>query len=419
MAQSDDEKQPGSKKPPENLSLRKSRQVDQKQFQSMTDLAAKEQAATFEIIEEEAVLASKRVKPDLPNPHEKALEHYLQPPPDQFRRNRQEEGALPRDLLARDLERACLTLLQSLGENVNLTHHGSEDEKRLALLRAVRAIVSDPTVTGPIATLAALTAGYYHNSQTSLEPTLEDSETFAYFAADRFSLLEGKRLEGALLPDKQGFLEAGEEIVAGFAPSQNFLLAFLFSCLPCATADLKTRIKPLENGYLVTFPGAAPLKVSPLSQGERCYGACDLRGFDYLAILEKAYGQHLTEKLTEPLKPVIAADGAKAAADTAHCHLALNLLTGRAPLVMAKPMNEKAAALWRKEIEDRLRQSRQTNSTMYCRRLSETGAPLDCALKFEMGQLTQYYFDRLCRLRSDILPLSALFDGAQVFYQAG
>ena len=44
MAQSDDEKQPGSKKPPENLSLRKSRQVDQKQFQSMTDLAAKEQA---------------------------------------------------------------------------------------------------------------------------------------------------------------------------------------------------------------------------------------------------------------------------------------------------------------------------------------------------------------------------------------
>ena len=419
MAQTDDEKQPGSKKLPENLSLRKNRKVDGKQFQSMSDLAAKEQAATFEIIEDEAVLASKRVKPESPNPHEKALQHYLQPLPEQYRKNRPAEGALPRDLLARDLERACLTLLEALGENVNLTHHGSEDERRLALLGAVRAIVSDPTVTGPIATIAALTAGYYHNSQTSVEPTLEDSESFAYFAADRFSLLEGKRLEGVLLPDQQGFLEASEEdIVAGFGTSQNFLLSFIFSCLPCATADLKSRIKVTDDGYLVTFPGKAPLRVAPLSQGERCYGASDLRGYDYLAILEKAYGQYLMADQAPP-KPILAADGARAASDTARCHLALNLLTGRAPLVMAKPINERAATLWRKEVEDRLRQLRQTNSPLYCRRLSETGIPVDCVIKFEMGQLNQYYFDRLFRLRSESLSLSSLFDGAQVFYQAG
>lgn len=384
MTSGEDNKGQGKPPLPRNLAGQANKKNDEKQFQSMTDLKGS-QGETFEILQGEEVLASKRVKPLPKDPLPQALLETAA------------ERQAARASLAEDLESACLMLVEALGENVNLDVEAGEEERRAALLRAVREVLTDKNVTNECACVAALVAGYYRDNQS-------DKEQFGYFAADRVYFAEKKRKAGSLLPpanaahDEETLLA---NLVSGFAVSENFLFALYGKIKTQGYGWLNETIKEEYDSlgrlfYRVTFAGGETALIEALSQGEKAYGAGDLRGYFYPAVLEKAYGQILLAgKDQAPL-----ADGAWKAHYPAKAHSGLAMLSGVTPYLV--PVSVSATAEGREAVLE------------YLRRVRAADESLQGVLKMqepESGQYDHYRADGLKHVRIS-------FSGAKIIMAA-
>lgn len=386
MTDGEDNKGQGKPPLPRNLAGQANKKNDEKQFQSMTDLRGS-QGETFEILQGEEVLASKRVKPLPKDP-------YTSP---QALLETAAERHAARAGLAEDLESACLMLVEALGENVNLDVEAGEEERRAALLRAVREVMTDKNVTNECACVAALVAGYYRDNQS-------DKEQFGYFAADRVYFAEKKRKAGSLLPPANAAYDEETlwaNLVSGFAVSENFLFALYGKIKSQGYGWLKDTIKEEYDGlgrlfYRVTFAGGETALIEALSQGEKAYGAGDLRGYFYPAVLEKAYGQILLAG--KDLVPL--ADGAWKAHYPAKAHSGLAMLSGVTPYMV--PVSVSATAEGREAVLE------------YLRRVRAAGESLQGVLKMqepESGQYELFSADGLKHVRIS-------FSGARIIMAA-
>lgn len=426
------------------------------QFESMTDLPGRKvakgeslekQNSTFEIIEGESVLASKRVKSDKhDNRLERLLENRLSPSapepesiatgtapaaehesaPDGTRETDPREAA--RAALAFELESHCLDLVQSVSANLNLPDHLSEEERRRQLLIAVRKMVADPSVTGETAAAAALISGFYRDSEVSGADGYQAlyDEPFGFFAADRISLVERKRLGTELFPETALSEEEMDLISSGFAKSDNFLLALLpFVTSQEGMATLKGMVSPNQTGaaspssYLVSFPGAiAPVRVDSLCEGERAYGSGDLRGYNYIALLEKAYGQYLLSSVSRDDRPVIPADGANLGSSEDKAHLVFRLLSGKpARVFRSQEKNEQ----WGAQVSTALREARAKEQAVYVLRKfkvlagdKELTVVRHENLSFAGPRMETISFNQTGRLVRDELTLQDLLATAQL-----
>lgn len=380
----DGEDTKGQAKPslPRNLAGQANKKNDGKQFESMTDLRGS-QGETFEILQGEEVLASKRVKP---LPKEVLADSLLETP---------QERNSARASLAQDLEEACLMLVEALGENVNLDVEAGEEERRAALLRAVKEVLCDKNVTAECAAVAALVAGYYRDNQA-------DREQVGYFAADRVYYLEKKRKAPSLFPpdtaahDEETIMA---NLVSGFAVSENFLFAIYAKIKDHGYGWLAETIKEERNKqgqvfYRVTFAGGENTLVESLSEGEKAYGAGDLRGYFYPAVLEKAYGKVLLAGREQP--PL--ADGAWKAHYPGKAHTGLAMLSGVTPYMV--PVSVSNTAEGREAVLE------------YLRRVRAAGESLLGVLKMqEPDKFDQYRADGLKHVRIS-------FSGAKIIMTA-
>lgn len=435
-----------------------SKQSKKDQFESMTDLAAAsglgQQKETFEIFTGDEVVASKRVKPQVTDKEKALLEKFGSPPPQAPRTASARDGASDpaRQAMAADLENAGLELLGALGQNLALLDLDQE-KKRYALVQAVREVVADSRVDGTIATVAALLAGYYRNSREKVEEDdfdwydENDLLSFGYFAADRFSLFESKKQASVLLPEPPQLQEKSDEQFkdwcAGFAPSENFLLA-LRGCLKDGIIELSQLIRQGKtsnqtnqvnqakqanqtNAYQITFRGAiAPITVEETSPGELVYGAAHY-GFRYLTLLEKAYGHYLTAAMAKEARPILALDGAWQAHNITKAHLPLRLLSGRAPLLVSRTesRNELDLESFKSRAAALLREARSREQTVYALKQDKrfkgntkvAAALKHIALEFDETQAAWLVqFDNLGKLERQPLNLEELLRETLLFY---
>ncbi|MBX9937859.1 MAG: hypothetical protein K2Y32_01335 [Candidatus Obscuribacterales bacterium] len=411
----------------------------------MTDLAAAggqgQQKETFEIFTGNEVVASKRVKPQVTDKEKALLEKFGTAPPQSPKTERARDSASDqaRQAMAADLENAGLELLGALGQNLTLLDLDQE-RKRYALVQAVREVVADRRVEGTIATVAALLAGYYRNSRERVEEDdfdwydENDLLSFGYFAADRFSIFESKKQAAALLPESPEY----KDWCAGFAPSENFLLA-LRGCARDGVIELSQLIKPCKTSnktsnqvsqsstFQITFGGAlAPITIEEASQGELVYGAAHY-GFSYLTLLEKAYGHYLTTATAKEARPILTQDGAWQAHSISKAHLPLRLLSGKAPLLVSRTESHRELDLdsFKSRATAMLREARSCEQTVYAvkqasrfKKSTRLAAALKhIALEFDETEtpwLVQ--FDHLGKLERKPLNLEELFKDALLFY---
>lgn len=427
---------------------KQSKLLKKDQFESMTDLAAAggqgQQKETFEIFTGEEVVASKRVKPQVTDREKALLEKFGTAPPQVSKTAIAKESAsdTARQAMAADLENAGLELLGALGQNLALLDL-DQDKKRFALVQAIREVVADRRVEGTIATVAALLAGYYRNSRERVEEDdfdwydENDLLSFGYFAADRFSIFESKKQAAALLPESPETPEY-KDWCAGFAPSENFLLA-LRGCARDGIIELSQLIKPSKTSnkashqvsqpstFQITFGGAlAPITIEEASQGELVYGAAHY-GFTYLTLLEKAYGHYLTTAMAREVRPILAQDGAWQAHSISKAHLPLRLLSGKAPVLVSRTDSQKESDLdsFKSRATALLREARSREQTVYAvkqdgrfKKNTRVAAALKhIALEFDETEapwLVQ--FDHLGKLERQSLNLEELFRDALLFY---
>ncbi|HEY9870848.1 MAG TPA: hypothetical protein V6D08_16910 [Candidatus Obscuribacterales bacterium] len=191
----------------------------------------------------------------------------------------------------------------------------------------VRSFAVKEQVKGDNALAASLISAYRRDDY---RPFWHREKEFPYWAADNEEKMRAKADDKLLKPASPGQID-GEHIRQDYPDSCNFITSLIgLTRQPGGPDKIMRMVSEKQDGsYTVRFPGAEkPIHVGKLTEAEKLYGSTDDRGYLYVAVLEKAYGQYLNEKQPSNERTVIPADGARFGMSDDNAGLGMKLLTG-------------------------------------------------------------------------------------------